>query len=189
MTTLQDIRSFLALRRLAVVGVSRRANDFSRVLFRELRQRGYDVVPVNPALAEMAAEMEAEVDGIACVAKIADIAPPAEGALLLTSPSVTEKVLEDCVRAGIHHVWLYRASGAGAVSLSAISFCQSHGIAVVGGECPFMFLPETGLVHRLHGFCRKMTGTYPREAHPTVHTSACSTSPIRRTTKTPDRCG
>jgi predicted CoA-binding protein len=167
MTTLQDIRSFLALRRLAVVGVSRRGNDFSRVLFRELRQRGYDVVPVNPALAEVE---EAEVDGISCAAKIADIAPPVEGALLLTSPSVTDKVLEDCVRAGIHHVWLYRASGAGAVRPSAISFCQSHGVAVVGGECPFMFLPETGLVHRLHGFCRKMTGTYPREAHPTLHT-------------------
>jgi predicted CoA-binding protein len=168
MTTLQDIRSFLALRRLAVVGVSRRANDFSRLLFRELLQRGYDLVPVNPALAEM----EAEVDGIPCAAKIADVCPPVEGALLLTSPSVTEKVLEDCVRAGIHNVWLYRASGAGAVSPSAISFCQSHGVAVVGGECPFMFLPETGLVHRLHGFCRKMTGTFPREADPTLHTPA-----------------
>jgi predicted CoA-binding protein len=168
MTTLQDIGSFLALRRLAVVGVSRRGNDFSRVLFRELRQRGYDLVPVNPALAEVGSD----VDGISCAAKIADISPTVEGALLLTSPSVTETVLEDCVRAGIHHVWLYRASGAGAVSPSAISFCQSHGITVVGGECPFMFLPETGLVHRLHGFCRKMTGTYPRDAGVTLHTLA-----------------
>jgi predicted CoA-binding protein len=155
MTTLQDIRSFLALRRLAVVGVSRRANDFTRVLFRELRQRGYDLVPVNPALAE--------VDGIPCAAKIADVSPPVEGALLLTSPSVTEKVLEDCERAGIRHVWLYRAAGAGAVSPSAVSFCESHGIAVIGGECPFMFLPESGWFHRLHGFCRKLTGKYPPE--------------------------
>lgn len=164
MTTLQDIGSFLALHRLAVVGVSRRANDFTRVLFRELRQRGYDLVPVNPALTEV------EVDGIPCVARIADVSPPVEGALLLTSPSVTDKVLEDCVKAGIHHVWLYRATGAGAVSPSAISFCESHGITVVGGECPFMFLPETGLVHRLHGFCRKLTGKYPREADPAIHT-------------------
>ncbi|HXB68960.1 MAG TPA: CoA-binding protein [Candidatus Acidoferrales bacterium] len=153
MTTLQDIGNFLALRRLAVVGVSRHASDFSRVLFRELRQRGYDLVPVNPALTE--------VDGIPCEAIIADISPPVEGALLLTSPSVTDKVLADCAHAGIHHVWLYRASGAGAVSPSAISFCEAHGISVVGGECPLMFLTETGWIHRLHGFCRTIMGTYP----------------------------
>jgi uncharacterized protein len=163
MTTLQDIRSFLALRRLAVVGVSRHANDFTRALFRELRQRGYDLVPVNPALAE--------VDGIPCVAKIADVSPPVEGALLLTNPTVTEKVLEDCVQAGIRRVWLYRAAGAGAVSPAALSFCKSHGIAVVGGECPFMFLPETGWLHRVHGFCRKLTGKYPPDAPiATLHT-------------------
>jgi predicted CoA-binding protein len=161
MTNLQDIRSFLALRRLAVVGVSRRPNDFTRMLFREFRQRGYDLVPVNPALAE--------VDGIPCVAKIQDVSPPAEGALLLTSPSVTEKVLEGCLEAGIQRVWLYRAAGAGAVSATSISFCQSHGISVVGGECPFMFLPETGWFHRLHGFCRKLTGKYPPDFGAPIH--------------------
>ena len=159
MTTLQDIRNFLALRRLAVVGVSRRENDFSRALFREFRNRGYDLVPVNPALAE--------VDGIPCAAKIADIAPPAEGALLLTSPSVTEKVLQECADAGIRQVWLYRAAGAGAVSPAAVGFCEAHGISVVGGECPFMFLPDTGWFHRLHGFCRKVTGKYPPDLHAT----------------------
>ena len=176
MTTLQDIESFLALRRLAVVGVSRRANDFTRVLFRELRQRGYDLVPVNPALAEMGAE----VDGIPCVASIAGVSPPAEGALLLTSATVTDKVLQDCLQAGIHHVWLYRASGAGAVSPSAISFCESHGIQVVGGECPFMFLPQTGWVHRLHGVCRKITHTYPPVGQ-IVN--------LRRIVNPPARCG
>jgi predicted CoA-binding protein len=161
MTTLQEIGTFLALRRLAVVGVSARGNDFTRSLFRELRQRGYDLVPVNPSLSE--------VDGIPCVARIGDASPPVEGALLVTSPSVTERVLEDCVEAGVHHVWLYRAAGAGAVSPTAVAFCESHGIAVVGGECPFMFLPQTGLIHRVHGFCRKLTGKYPREA--AIHTT------------------
>lgn len=153
MTTLEDIGSFLALKRLAVVGVSRRENDFTRTLFRELRQRGYDLAPVNPAMAD--------VDGIPCAARIEDISPPVEGALLLTSPEVTEKVLEDCLQSGIRQVWLYRAAGAGAVSPAAIRFCETHGIAVVGGECPFMFLPETGWIHRAHGFCRKLFHTYP----------------------------
>jgi hypothetical protein len=33
---------------------------------------------------------------------------------------------------------------------------------VVAGECPFMFLPETPWFHRLHGFCRKVVGRYPK---------------------------
>jgi predicted CoA-binding protein len=164
MTTIQDIRSFLALRRLAVVGVSRRPDDFTRALFREFLKRGYDLAPVNPALAE--------VDGIPCVATIADLPAPVEGALLLTNPAVTGKVLEDCAQAGIRNVWLYRAAGAGAVSPAAVGFCESHGIAVVAGECPFMFLPDTGWFHRLHGLCRKVTGKYPPDAgDAAIHTT------------------
>jgi len=33
---------------------------------------------------------------------------------------------------------------------------------VVAGECPFMFLPETSWFHRFHGFCRKVSGKYPK---------------------------
>jgi hypothetical protein len=28
-----------------------------------------------------------------------------------------------------------------------------------------MFLPESGAVHRFHGFLRKLTGRYPKHAH------------------------
>ena len=51
MTTLAvRANEFLAQRRIALVGVSRDPRDLSRTLFRELRRRGYDVVPVNPEL-------------------------------------------------------------------------------------------------------------------------------------------
>jgi len=156
MTTIQDVRRFLALRRIAVAGVSRRPNDFSRSLFAELRRRGYDLVPVHPSLQE--------VDGIPCAASVTAIRPPVEGALLLTNASVTDRVLEDCARAGVRHIWLYRAGGAGAVSPGAVAFCESHAMTVVGGECPFMFLPESAWFHRFHGFCRKVTGKYPRQS-------------------------
>jgi hypothetical protein len=42
------IARFLAGKRIALVGVSSRTEDFSRALFRELVARGYDVVPVHP---------------------------------------------------------------------------------------------------------------------------------------------
>ncbi len=138
-----------------MIGVSRNPQDFSRTLFREFRQRGYDVIPVNPGVSE--------IDGVACAARLLDVAPPVDAALLMTSPSVTEQVVQDCAQAGVASVWMYRAGGAGAVSPEAVRCCQSKGMRLVAGECPMMFLPETGWFHQVHGFCRRLFGKYPSE--------------------------
>jgi predicted CoA-binding protein len=80
----------------------------------------------------------------------------------MTSPEVTESVVTDCFAAGISLVWMYGATGNGAVSPEAVAFCKAHGIEVIPGQCPFMFLPNVSGIHRFHGFIRKITGTYPR---------------------------
>ncbi len=154
MTPLREINDFLGKKRLAVIGVSRNPKDFTRMLFRELLKDGYDAVPVNPALAE--------ADGVKCYPRVQDISPAVEGAVVLTKPAVTEKVVEECAQAGIGSVWLHRAGGAGAVSPRALEFCEAHGMHTVSGECPFMFLPDSAWPHRLHGFCRKVVGRYPK---------------------------
>ena len=153
MTSMKFIDDFLAQRRVAVVGVSQKAKDFSRTLFHELLERGYDAVPVNPAAQD--------IDGRRCFARVQDISPPVDGVLVMTSPAVTDTVVRDCATAGIKRVWMYRATGKGAVSGEAVKFCESNGIAVIPGECPFMFLPEGSWVHRLHGMVRRIAGAYP----------------------------
>jgi predicted CoA-binding protein len=153
MNSLPQIQDFLGQKRLALVGVSRSPLDISRSLFREFRQRGYDAVPVHPE--------GGEVDGVKCYARLQDVDPPVTGALLLTAPAATEKVVEDCAAAGIQRVWMYRGTGAGAVSECAVHFCHAHGIRVIAGECPFMFFGGGSWVHRLHGFLRRLSGKYP----------------------------
>jgi predicted CoA-binding protein len=154
MTTLKTIDEFLGSKRLAVVGVSHNPKDFTRSLFRELRTRGYDLVPVHPEAAE--------IEGIPAVAHVSDASPAVEGALLLTKPQVTTEVVRECHQAGIERIWMYRATGAGAISADAVEFCRSHGMQVVAGECPFMFLPNTGFPHNFHGFCKKLVGRFPK---------------------------
>jgi len=156
-SSLELIQDFLSKRRIAMVGISRKPASFSAQLFKELCRRGYDVVPVNPAMRE--------VQGRRCFARVQDIEPPVEAALLMTSPEVTDTVVRDCAEAGIRRVWMHRATGPGAVSSKAVDFCRERGIRVVPGECPFMFLPQSDAVHRLHGFFRKITGRYPKHAH------------------------
>lgn len=156
MTTRAEIDDFLRMQRFAMVGVSRDPKDFSRMLLRDLRARGYDVVPVN---------LHADViDGLECFQSLQAIKPAVEGALLMTSPGETERVVRDCAEAGIRRVWMYRAAGPGAASQAAVEFCREHDIQVVEGYCPYMFLPATPFFHRAHGFFLKLTGKYPAKA-------------------------
>lgn len=147
------INDFLGQRRIAVVGVSRKPDDFSRYVFRELKNRRYDVVPVNPG--------GGEVDGQPCAKRVSDITPPVDGALLMTSPEATEQVVQECAQAGIRRVWMHRGVGAGAVSVKAAEYCRERGIEVVAGACPLMFLPKAGLPHRIHGAVLKLLRRHP----------------------------
>jgi len=154
--SLEIIQDFLAQQRIAMVGVSRSPSDFSVSVFKELCRRGYDMVPVNPNAKE--------VLGRKCFVCVQDIEPPVDAALLMTPPQATEAAVRDCAEAGIRRVWMHRGGGAGAVSEKAVLFCKEHNIRVVPGECPLMFLPQSGSLHRLHGFLRKITGRYPKHA-------------------------
>src|SRR5512140_2187758 len=72
------VQEFLSSRRIALVGFSRNPKDFSRMLDRELRGRGYDVVPVHPEGGER--------DGRTCFPRVGAVQPPVDAALLLVPP-------------------------------------------------------------------------------------------------------
>jgi hypothetical protein len=153
MTKMEDIQDFLAQGRFAFIGVSRHPKDFSRALFRDLQTRGFEPVPVHLEVSE--------IEGVRCFAHLRDIQPPVDSVLLMTAPSVTDLLVQECVDAGIKRVWFYRGAGQGAVTVSALKTCEANGIRAIPGECPFMFLDGTPLVHRFHGLVKKIVGTYP----------------------------
>jgi len=78
----------------------------------------------------------------------------------MTPPSVTDDIVRQCAHLGIPRVWMYRAGGSGAVSPQAVEFCEEHGIKVIPGECPYMFFPQAGWFHSLHGFIKRISGGY-----------------------------
>lgn len=141
MTTRRDIEAFLALKRIAIAGVSRKAASYGRMVFRELRQRGYDAVPVHPEADE--------IDGIRCARRMADVEPPPEAALILTSPALYEQVGREAKQAGAAAVW-FRQKGP-----------RLEGVVVVDDECPLMWLKGTGWIHRFHRTLRRWSGTLP----------------------------
>ena len=152
-TSLKQISEFFAQKRIAMVGVSRDPKDFTRILYAEFKKRGYDIIPVNPNLSDL--------DGQRAYARVQDIKPGVDGVLVVTPSKATDQVVRDCAEAGVTRVWLHRGEGIGSVSDQAVTFCQEHGINVVVGHCPFMFLPQTPFFHKIHGYVKKLTGSYP----------------------------
>ena len=155
MTNQTMIDEFLYQRRIAIVGVSRNPSDYSRAVFRKFLQLGYATVPVNPNTAE--------VDGIKCWASVREIQPAPDAVLLLTSPAATRGEIEDCSLAGVKRVWSRRA-----LDKPALQLCEENGIQAIDGYCPFLFFPDSGGIHKLHGFVLKILGTYPKQAEPTT---------------------
>jgi predicted CoA-binding protein len=156
MTTTQEVQDFLGLSRIAMVGVSREGRDFSRTLFREMSNRGYEMVAVNPAAAE--------IEGEPCAPSLHEVQPAVDGVLIMTPARETLRVVQECVELEIQHVWMYRAGGVGAMNPEAVALCKQHNIHVVEGHCPYMFFAHTPFLHRAHGFLLKLTKRYPAAA-------------------------
>jgi len=152
--SLNTIENFLAQKRIALVGISRERLNIGTDLFKALFSRGHEVSLVNPKATEML--------GQRCFARVQDIHPAPDAALLLTSPGVTNSVVRDCAEAGVKRIWMYRGGGQGSVSTEAVEFCREHGIELVPGQCPFMFLSPVHGVHRFHRFFFKIGGKYPQ---------------------------
>jgi predicted CoA-binding protein len=147
MDTEDLVEQFLGFRRLALVGVSRNPGDFSRRLLRDFGKRGYQVVPVNPAMDE--------VEGQRCYPSVKAIMPKVEVALLMTPSVASAGVVDECAAAGVQLIWLHQGGGTGAYSLAAVAACNVAGIPVISGVCPYMYLKDAGFLHRVHRFFRR----------------------------------
>jgi hypothetical protein len=146
---------FLAGRRMAVTGVSRDPkNHGSNIVYRRLRERGYEVFAVNPNADE--------VEGDRCYRDLRSIPGGVDAVVIATRPEVAEETMRECADLGIKHVWMHRGPGAGSVSEAAADYGRQHGIAVIDGGCPCMFGPTADLGHKAMRAVLTLSGNVPR---------------------------
>lgn len=133
---------FLAHKRVAVTGVSRSAKDHgSNTIFKRLRDRGYDVVPVNPNADE--------VEGTACYHDLTSIPGGVEAVVIATAPDKADDTMRECAELGITQVWMHHGPGPSSVSTAATQYGRAHGITVIDGGCPLMFDPTADFGHKV----------------------------------------
>jgi hypothetical protein len=150
MTSLQTVQHFMAQRNLAIVGVSTTGRKFGNVAYRELKAKGYHLLPVHPTAES--------VEGARCYRSLGDLPEPVGGLVVVVPPEQTERVVQAAAGAGIKRVWMQP----GAESEAAIRYCEQNGITVVQGECILMFAEPAGFGHRAHRWVWKMLGKLPR---------------------------
>ena len=156
MTTIKEAATeFLAHKRVAVTGVSRTPGSHgSNVVYKRLRERGYDVFAVNPN-AEI-------VEGDRAYHDLSSIPGGVEAVVIGTRPEIAEQTMGECAELGIKHVWMHRGPGAGSVSETATVYGRERGISVIDGGCPCMFGPTADPGHKAMRLLFTLTGNVPK---------------------------
>jgi len=149
MNSKKIVEEFLAQKKIAVVGVSRKKTKFGNAIYKELKQKGYQVYPINP-------NMDA-FEGNACYPDLLSLPEKVDAVVINVPPVQTEKVVKEAKEAGINKVWLQQ----GSQSEAAIKFCEENGIDCVSNECILMFAQPSAFIHRAHKWVWGVLGKLP----------------------------
>jgi predicted CoA-binding protein len=128
----------LTTRRIAVVGASDRPDRPSHGVFGFLLARGYDAVPVNPALAGR------EIHGRPVLARL-DEAGPLDMVDVFRRSAEAGAVVDEAIRLGARSVWLQL----GVMDAAAAARAQAAGLSVVMDRCPAIEWRRLGLPARI----------------------------------------
>ncbi len=147
--------AFLANRRIAVTGVSRAPEGHgSNIVYQRLRERGYEVFPVNPNADS--------VEGDTCFHDLTSIPDGVDAVVIGTRPEHAETTMREAAELGIRQVWMHRSFGGGSVSDAATAYGREHGITVIDGGCPLMFGPTADTGHKVMCWWLTRTGKVPK---------------------------
>lgn len=148
--------TFLATKKVAVTGVSRNPKSHGgNVVYKRLRQRGYQVFAVNPNAQN--------VEGDTAYPDLKSIPGGVEAVVIATKPETALATMKECAELGVSQVWMHRSVDAGSVSPAATEYGRQHGITVIDGGCPLMFDPTSDIAHKCMKFVLSISGVVPKK--------------------------
>jgi hypothetical protein len=149
MVTLKQINDFLASEPIAMVGVSRNPKKFGFTAFRELKEKGMNVIPVNPH-AEL-------IHGVKAYPDIKGLPADTKGLIVMTQKSQTASVVRDAKERGFRQIWIQNMSE----SPEALKELAGTDINYITGQCILMYYKPHS-IHKFHGRLKKIFGRYPK---------------------------
>jgi len=149
MATLKQINEFLDSQPIALVGASRNPKKFGYSAFKELKEKGMKIIPVNPLADEILGEksypnlkmLPAEVQ---CI-------------IVFTKKDKTASVIREAKERGIKHIWIQQMAD----NKEALDELKDSGINYITGQCILMhYKPHS--IHKFHGSLKKFFGSFPK---------------------------
>ena len=118
-----EIRNFLSLKKVAVIGISRSESKAAHFVPKYLSENGFDIIPVNPNSNEILSkkcykeitEVEGDID-------IVDVFRPSKDVLPFVRDAIKKNPKVIWLQEGIHNE-------------EAENLAREHGIAVVFNRC------------------------------------------------------
>lgn len=150
MNTIDSIQLFLQQPQFAVAGVSRNKSKFGNSVYRELKQKGIKVLPVNPYMADF--------DGDTCYNSIENLPGAVKAIIVCTPPERTLEIVESSLKFGIVHFWFQQGSS----NKEVLKLLEGKNINLVNDRCILMHAGPVKSFHAFHRFLSKITGNYPK---------------------------
>lgn len=149
MTTLKQIKEFLESQPIALVGASRNPKKFGYTAFKELKEKGMKIIPVNPQAEEIMGEKS--------YPNVKMLPPEVQSIIVLTKKDQTASVIRDAKEKGIKQIWIQQMTD----SKEALDELKDSGINFIAGECILMhYKPHS--IHKFHGSLKKLFGRFPK---------------------------
>lgn len=146
----QQIEDFFNGKQIAIAGVSRNPKKFGYTVFKELTDKGYDVLPINPNAEE--------IDGVKCYNNIAGLPDQVESILIITPKEQTDNLLREGIIKGIKNIWVQQMSN----TQETLKIAEEYQKEIIFGKCIFMFSEPVGSIHKFHRTLVRIFGGLPK---------------------------
>jgi len=148
MATLKQIEEFLGSGPIAMAGVSRNPKKFGFAAFKELKEKGMNVIPINPHADE--------IHGSKVYRDVKSLPDNVGGLIIMTNKQQTAGVIREAKEKGIKHIWIQQM----AESKDVLKELEGSGINYITKECILMhYKPHS--IHKFHAAIRKFFRTFP----------------------------
>ena len=149
MKTLSQINEFLDAQPIAVAGVSRNPKKFGYTAFKELREKGMKVIPVNPSADQILGEKS--------YPSVKSLPAEVKGLIILTKKDQTAALVKEAKEKGIKQIWIQQMAD----SKEALAELAGSDINYITGECILMhYKPHS--IHKFHAALKRFFGNFPK---------------------------
>ncbi len=149
MVKLKQIEDFLASEPIALVGASRNPKKFGFMAFKELKDKGLNVIPVNPHATE--------IHQVKAYPDVKTLPSDVRGVIIMTKKNQTAGVVKEAKARGFKQIWIQQSSE----SKEALQELEGTDINYITGECILMYYKPHS-IHKFHRALLKFFGRYPK---------------------------